>query len=118
MSLGLLSGYGSDSENEEESPSTEASTNVINSDNSNSDNLKERLKFLSDGGVEAALTLPPPPPPPTEIPEPLPNPMRNQTKPKKKQLPPGMSKKEAKMLENALWLDIVTEDAPDDSQKP
>jgi len=121
MSLGLLSGYGSDSEseNEEEYPSPEASTsNVINSDNSNSDNLKDRLKFLSDGGVEAALTLPPPPPPPTEIPEPLPNPMRNPTKPKKKQLPPGMSKKEAKMLENAQWLDIVTEDAPEDGQKP
>lgn len=121
MSLGLLSGYGSDSdsENEEESPSIEASSSsaVINSDNSNSDNLRDRLKVLSDGGVGMALTLPPPPPPPSEIPEVLPNPMRD-IKPKKKKLPPGMSKKEAAMLENAKWLDIVTEDAPEDGQKP
>lgn len=121
MSLGLLSGYGSDSdsENEEESPSIEASSSsaVINRDNSNSDNLRDRLKVLSDGGVGMALTLPPPPPPPSEIPEVLPNPMRD-IKPKKKKLPPGMSKKEAAMLENAKWLDIITEDAPEDGQKP
>ena len=112
MSLGLISGYGSDSEDEE-------SQNTTNTPSvTNSDDIKDRLKVLSDG-VGLALTLPPPPPPPSETLQPLPNPMKGPgPKPKKQKVMPGMSKKEAELLKNAKWMDIVTEDLPEDAEKP
>ena len=113
MSLGLLSGYGSGSESEdEETPNTANTPSVTN----NSDDIKDRLKVLSDG-VGLALTLPPPPPP-SEPQEPLPNPMKGPgPKPKKQKVIPGMSKKEAELLKNAKWMDIVTEDIPEDAER-
>lgn len=104
MSLGLLTGYGSGSEsdNEEESQTAPGGDNT-----QGAGPLADRLRVLSDGGgVGLALTLPPPPPP---EPEPLPNPMKT-SKPKQKSIP-GMSKKEMELLKNAKWMDITTEGA-------
>merc|ERR1719328_467038 len=103
MSLGLLSGYGSDSDNEEETPAPSIQ-------NPANDQLQERLKSLSDG-----LSLPPPPPPPSQIQEPLPNPMKK-VKTKQKSIP-GMSKKEMElMMKNAKWMDITTEEVTEEDK--
>merc|ERR1719322_1936554 len=103
MSLGLLSGYGSDSDNEDETP-TPSIQNPAN------DQLQERLKSLSDG-----LSLPPPPPPPSQTQEPLPNPMKK-VKTKQKSIP-GMSKKEMElMMKNAKWMDITTEEVTEEDK--
>ena len=103
MSLGLLSGYGSDSESEAE----EEVATVGRSGDNNS--VHDRLKLLA----ASSLTLPPPPPPPE--PEPLPNPLAH--KAKKQKTIPGMSKKEMEMMmKNAKWLDIVTEEVDQESK--
>ena len=113
MSLGLISGYGSDSEGEEETsnaqptPSTSSASAVPNP-------MQDRLKSLSEGGLFL-----PPPPPPEEMSEPLPNPMKHQPSKAKKQKMnmPGMSKKEMElMMKNAKWMDITTE-AVDEDEK-
>ena len=105
MSLGLLSGYGSDSESEEEEVPPGGRSDDTNS-------VHDRLKLLA----ASSLALPPPPPPPPEPePEPLPNPLAHKSK--KQKTIPGMSKKEMEMMmKNAKWLDIVTEEVDEESK--
>ena len=112
MSLGLISGYGSDSDNEEESSNNTQQSVSTASSTSASNPIQERLKSLSDGGLFL-----PPPPPPEPVSEPLPNPMKQQSKPKKQTQIPGMSKKEMELLmKNAKWMDITTEAVDDDDR--
>ena len=88
MSLGLLTGYGSGSEsdNEEEIP---AATTT-------SESTHNRLKLLAG----------PPPPPPPQPTEPLHNPLAHQSK--KQKTIPGMSKKEMEtMMKNAKVLNYL-----------
>ena len=102
MSLGLLSGYGSGSEsdNEEESPAG----GVVESQS-----VQDRLRLL-------VAPPPPPPPPPPEESEPLHNPLAHKAKKQKTSIP-GMSKKEMEMMmKNAKWVDIVTEDVDEETR--
>jgi len=109
MSLGLLTGYGSgsDSDNEEENLSIGAAQG-----STERESVHDRLKFLAGG---LSLPPPPPPPPPSDKIEPLPNPLAQQAK--KQKTIPGMSKKEMElMMKNAKWLDIVTEEVDEESR--
>ena len=140
MSLGLLGGYGADSDSDNNSdeeenqiqgilvskdsssetvsdsepskPSGSASAGVLPSGES----VLERLKHLANDAVELpedmelALSMPPPPPPPSLPPQPL-GPLPNPLKHKKpKQRLPAIGRRELEMLKTAQWTDITTQD--------
>jgi len=141
MSLGLLSGYGSDSDHSDEEENQIQGILVSNDTSKNSDiepskpsasagvlpsgeSVLERLKYLASEAVqvpedmELALSMPPPPPPsslpPPEHLGPLPNPLKHNKKPKNKLT--GIGKKELELLKAAgagQWTEITTESVED-----
>lgn len=133
MSLGLLSGYGaeSDSDNSDEEENQIQGILVSKETSSDSEPFKpsgsggilpsgesvlDRLKQLASEAVEVpedielALSMPPPPPPSSLPPEPLgplPNPLKHK---KPKQRLPAIGRREMEMLKTAQWTHITTED--------
>lgn len=142
MSLGLLTGYGSDSDPEEMSDETQTlshdeiqtqSNNEIQTQSNDSEPSKdagdtdsnvstaallERNKHLIESYVGAALSLPPPPPPPPPPTSmgPLPNPLKNK---KPKQRLPAIGRREMELLkQNSNWTEITTTEVDEDAVKP
>jgi len=133
MSLGLLSGYGAESDSDNSDEEENQIQGILVSKDTPSDSepskpsgsagflpsgesVHDRLKQLASEAVEVpedielALSMPPPPPPSSLPPEPLgplPNPLKHK---KPKQRLPAIGRREMEMLKTAQWTHITTED--------
>jgi len=133
MSLGLLSGYGAESDSDNSDEEENQIQGILVSKDTSSDSepskpsgsggilpsgesVLDRLKQLASEAVEVpedielALSMPPPPPPSSLPPEPLgplPNPLKHK---KPKQRLPAIGRREMEMLKTAQWTHITTED--------
>lgn len=133
MSLGLLSGYGAESDSDNSDEEENQIQGILVSKDATSDSepskpsgsggilpsgesVLDRLKQLASEAVEVpedielALCMPPPPPPSSLPPEPLgplPNPLKHK---KPKQRMPAIGRREMEMLKTAQWTHITTED--------
>jgi len=146
MSLGLLSGYGADSDSDNgDEEENQIQGILVNKDTSSDDHkigdsepakpsgsagvlpsgesVLERLKHLASEAVEVpedmelALSMPPPPPPPSLPPQPL-GPLPNPLKHKKpKQRLPAIGRREMELLKTAEWTDITTQDVGEGEKK-
>jgi len=147
MSLGLLSGYGTDSDSDhadeeenqiqgilvtkdapiDESKVSESESSKIPDSSSgvlpSGESVLDRLKHLASEAVEVpddmelALSMPPPPPPPSLPAQPL-GPLPNPLKHKKpKQRLPAIGRREMELLKTAQWTHITTEEVGEGEKK-
>jgi len=147
MSLGLLSGYGTDSDSDhadeeenqiqgilvtkdtpiDDSKVSESEPSKIPDGSSgvlpSGESVLDRLKHLASEAVEVpddmelALSMPPPPPPPSLPAQPL-GPLPNPLKHKKpKQRLPAIGRREMELLKTAQWTHITTEEVEEGEKK-
>jgi len=147
MSLGLLSGYGTDSDSDhadeeenqiqgilvtkdaptDDSKVSESEPSKIPDSSSgvlpSGESVLDRLKHLASEAVEVpddmelALSMPPPPPPPSLPAQPL-GPLPNPLKHKKpKQRLPAIGRREMELLKTAQWTHITTEEVGEGEKK-